>query len=77
MRRNLFKSPSRDVVLASFEKFNVGKQSYQQFPWCANVSGIGVWSDGGIIRSKNGKWLPIGGACISQVENMVLIAHTM
>lgn len=77
MKRNLFKSPTRDCVLSSFEKFNVGIQSFQQFVWCANVGGIGVWSESGLLRGTQEKWFPVGGAYVTQRDNIVLITQTM
>lgn len=50
---NLYKSPSRAVVLSSFDRFNVGRALYQQVPWMANVAGVPVWAQAG-AGSKGG-----------------------
>jgi hypothetical protein len=44
---NVFKHPQQQVVLTSFERFNPHCASFQQLPWIANVSGVGVWSQAG------------------------------
>lgn len=44
---NLYKSPSKRVVLSSFDTYNVGRALYQQVPWMANVAGVPVWSESG------------------------------
>lgn len=46
---NLYKSPG-GLLLASFEDYNVGLCGYQQLPWIANISGVGVWSMSGTLR---------------------------
>ena len=47
---NLYKAPG-GLILSSFEKYNVGLCGYQQMPWMANVSGVGVWSQSGSATS--------------------------
>ena len=37
-------------MLSSFEAYNVGFCGYQQQPWMANISGIGVWSGSGNLQ---------------------------
>ena len=76
VKRNLFKSPSQSVVLSSFEQYNVGSHSYQQFPWCANINGVGLWTDSG-VKEANGRWKFIGGPNISQFENVLVAVHSV
>lgn len=40
-------------MLSSFEAYNVGLCGYQQNPWMANVSGVGVWSGSGKMKKLN------------------------
>lgn len=44
---NVYKQPQHGLLLTSFEKFNPHCASFQQLPWIANVSGVGVWSQAG------------------------------
>lgn len=43
---NLYKAPG-GLLLSSFELYNVGLCGFQQLPWMANISGVGVWSGSG------------------------------
>jgi len=45
---NIYKRPG-GLCLSSFESFNIGNAGFQQFPWCANLDGLGVWSESGLI----------------------------
>lgn len=44
---NVYKEPTRGLVLSSFELFNVHNAGFQQLPWMANVSGIPFWTQSG------------------------------
>lgn len=44
---NVFKHPQQELLLSSFERFNPHCASFQQLPWIANVSGVGVWTQAG------------------------------
>jgi hypothetical protein len=44
---NVFKHPQQQLMLSSFENFNAHCASFQQLPWIANISGVGVWSQSG------------------------------
>lgn len=44
---NVYKQPKHDLVLSSFHSFNAHVAAFQQQPWMANVSGMGVWSQAG------------------------------
>mmetsp|Transcript_7015 Transcript_7015/g.11733 ORF Transcript_7015/g.11733 Transcript_7015/m.11733 type:complete len:848 (+) Transcript_7015:116-2659(+) len=44
---HIHKRPVHELVLTSFEDFNPHLASFQQLPWIANVSGVGVWSQAG------------------------------
>jgi hypothetical protein len=48
---NVFKR-AEGLCLSSFEGFNVGSAGFQQLPWCANLDGIGVWSESGQISDS-------------------------
>lgn len=75
IRLNLYKSPSRRVVLTSFERFYPGFQGYQQMPWMANVDGVGVWSQSGI--SLVGEDINMSNPLVSQRENILVAVYAM
>ena len=47
LKLNVFKHPQQQLVLSSFENYNPHCASFQQLPWIANISGIGVWTQSG------------------------------
>lgn len=44
---NVYKKPKQNLALTSFAGFNPHVAAFQQQPWIANVSGMGVWSQAG------------------------------
>jgi hypothetical protein len=44
---HVYKRPASELLLTSFQDFNAHRASFQQLPWIANVSGVGVWSQSG------------------------------
>jgi hypothetical protein len=69
---NVYKSPSRAVVMTSFENYNVGKQAYQQMPWMVNLDGVGIWSQSGKRLGVN-----VYGPSVKQDGNILLAVYCM
>lgn len=44
---NVYKQPRQNLTLTSFPSFNAHVAAFQQQPWIANISGMGVWSQAG------------------------------
>ncbi len=44
---NVYKEPKKQLLLTSFDAYNPHAAGFQQLPWIANVSGVGVWSQAG------------------------------
>lgn len=44
---SLYKKPSADLLMSSFDKFNAHNSSFQTLPWIVNLSGVGVWAQSG------------------------------
>lgn len=69
---NTFKSPTRKIVMTSFDRYNVGYQAYQQMPWMVNLNGVGIWSQSGNILGHN-----TYGPAITQNYNIMLVVYCM
>ncbi len=72
---NLYKSPSRSVVMTSFDRYNVGRQAYQQLPWMVNMAGVGLWSQSGILFDHES--LNISNPAVTQQENILVAVYYM
>ena len=64
-----------NLMLTSFEKYNVGKCGFQQLPWMANVNGLGIWS-----HSKGGKMFEFNitnmrSPYVTQHRNVLICAY--
>ena len=70
---NVFKSPSKDVTLTSFEKFNVRLTSYQQNSWVANVGGVAVWSQCG----NGGAIFSVYTPSVAQKQNIAIVLYAV
>jgi len=72
---NVYRTPSRDVLITSFELYNVGLQSYQQNPWMINLDGIPLWaqSGGGLGANCLNSYCP----AVSQNGNILVCAYVM
>lgn len=44
---NVYKEPRKQLLLSSFDAYNPHSAAFQQLPWIANVSGVGVWTQAG------------------------------
>jgi hypothetical protein len=72
---NLFKSPSRSVVMTSFDHYNVGRHAYQQNTWMANLNGVGLWSQSGVFLDL--ERLNISNPAVTQRDNILLAVYYM
>jgi hypothetical protein len=72
---NVFKSPSRRVVMTSFDNYNVGRQAYQQMCWMINLDGVGIWSQSGIVFGV--ECVNICGPAVVQKDNVLLVVYNM
>lgn len=72
---NIFKSPSRAVVMTSFEQYNVGRHAYQQNTWMVNLNGVGVWSQSGTAVKE--EQLNVANPSVSQQGNVLVAAYNM
>lgn len=59
---NIYRTPLRDIVMTSFDRYNINLRAYQQNPWMVNFDGAPLWSQSGksVImifdcRSKDGR----------------------
>lgn len=68
---NTFKSPTRKVIMTSFDQYNVSHQAYQQISWMVNLNGIGIWSQSGDIGYN--AYTP----AITQSYNITLVVYCM
>ncbi len=65
------------MMLGSISSYNVGLCGYQQMPWMANISGVGVWSQSG---SSSGKlaYFDITNTyspCVEQLGRLLIAAY--
>jgi hypothetical protein len=72
---NIFKSPSRSVVMTSFDRYNVGRHAYQQNTWMANLNGVGIWSQSGVFLDL--ERLNISNPAVTQRDNILLAVYYM
>lgn len=75
IRLNIYKSPTRKVVMTSFLEYNVGLQSYQQMPWMVNFDGVGIWSQSGELFGL--ECSNVSGPSIKQQDNVLLVVYAM
>ena len=74
---NLYKAPG-GLMLSSFEAYNVGLCGYQQNPWMANVSGVGVWSGSGKMKKLNiFEIANLYGPHVSQKRKLLVAAYVV
>lgn len=74
---NIYKAPG-GLMLSSFEEYNVGLCSYQQIPWMANISGVGMWSGSG--NMKNLRQFDVSNLyspSVSQKNNLLICAYVV
>lgn len=69
---SVYKSPSRAVIMTSFQNYNVGRQAYQQIPWMVNFDGVGIWSQSGKRLGVN-----VCGPSVKQDQNILLAVYCM
>jgi hypothetical protein len=72
---NIFKSPSRSVVMTSFDRYNVGLHAFQQNTWMVNLNGVGVWSQSGVFRDM--ERINISNPAVTQQGNILLAVYYM
>jgi hypothetical protein len=72
---NLFKSPSRSVVMTSFDRYNVGRHAFQQNTWMVNMNGVGIWSQSGAFRDM--EIINISNPAVTQQGNILLAVYYM
>ena len=72
---NIFKSPSRAVVMTSFDRYNVGRHAYQQNTWMVNLSGVGIWSQSGVFLDL--ERINISNPAVTQQGNILLAVYYM
>lgn len=66
---------SGNLMLSSFDKYNVGKCGFQQLPWMANVNGLGIWSHSGSGRVLMFKFTNSRCPYVTQRENILICAY--
>lgn len=72
---NIFKSPSRSVVMTSFDRYNVGKHAFQQMSWMVNLHGVGIWTQSGVLFDQ--ERINISNPSVTQQENILVAAYYM
>ena len=72
---NVYKSPTRKVVMTSFCEYNVGFQAYQQMPWMVNFDGVGIWSQSGKLLGH--ECINVYGPSTKQQSNVLLVVYAM
>lgn len=74
----VYKAPG-GLMLSSIQKYNVSLCGFQQMPWMANVSGVGVWSQSGSSTSKFAYFdiTNIFSPCVEQLGKMLVAAYSV
>lgn len=73
--QNTYKSPSRAIIMTSFDEYNVSYHAYQQMHWMVNLNGVGIWSQSG--GSGDQKFTNIYGPAVTQERNILLVMYDM
>lgn len=72
---NVFKSPSKSVVMTSFDRYNVGRHAYQQNTWMVNMNGVGIWSQSGVFYDF--ERINISNPAVTQQGNILVAVYYM